>query len=522
MSHVPALAATGSAVPVLPSLPASTVRRPPMGQLSIRLRLAFGGVACVQAAGTTAAAVSLEGTPAWLAAGLGGLAVLLTVGLGEWIVRRVVFRILRPATAAVRGLSSGDLRTAVADNGLLHVSPLLYGLREVHERLLNVVREVRTCTVNVAMNTGQVKRDNDALAQRTDVQADSLQETAASMEQLTAAVRQTAATAHEAYALARAATASAEQGGEVMREVVETMDSIRASSRSIHDIIGVIDGIAFQTNILALNAAVEAARAGEQGRGFAVVASEVRVLAQRCAEAAREVKDLIGGSVQKVESGGARVAEAGRAMGDIVASVRQVADLIARVNEASSEQSSGIEAVNEAIARIDGTTQANAGLVKQGRRTVQALHERAAALWKAVDVFDIGEHEHATAEDAMRLVAAGCDYLRRQGLDALIEEVNKLDFGRFIYRDLYLMVLRLDDATFLAHGNNPGRIGTGPQVRDAKGKYFARELARVALQDGSGCVEYAWQHPVDGSVSTKVGYVRREGSVGIYAAIHKG
>ena len=520
MSDATALMAAGGAVPALPS-PFTPAAKQPRGAVGGLLRLAFAGMAGLQGVTVAVAASHLHGTAAGLVAGLGAAGIVLTLATGEWLVRRVVHTTLRPATAAVRRLSAGDLREAIARDARSERSPLLHGLRQMREQLLGIVGQVRTGTVNVAMNAAQVKRDNDVLAERTETQAASLQETAASLEQLTAAVRQTAEIAQEAHALVRTASEHAAQGGAVMREVVDTMGSIRGSSHSIRDIIGVIDGIAFQTNILALNAAVEAARAGDQGRGFAVVASEVRSLAKRCADAAREIKGLIGTSVTQVETGGARVEEAGRAMGEIVTSVRKVADLIGRMDIATREQSSGIETINQAVARIDSTTQGNAQLVQQGVRTVAALQERAASLWKAMEGFALGTHEHATAEEAIRLVSTGCEYLRAHGVHALVDEVNKLDAGRFIHRDLYLMVLRTEDGTFLAHGNNPGRVGTGPQVKDAAGKYFAREMARMARDRGEGWVDYTWLHPVTGETTTKSGYVRRVGEVAVYCAIHK-
>jgi hypothetical protein len=306
-----------------------------------------------------------------------------------------------------------------------------------------------------------------------------------------------------------------------MGEVVETMESIRASSHSIRDIIGVIDGIAFQTSLLALNAAVEAARAGDQGRGFAVVAAEVRTLAKRCAEAAREIRDLIGGSVHKVEAGGQRVQQARDAMSSIVTAVRQMSDLIGHIDASTQEQSSGIETINSAVARIDKATEANNRLVKDAARTSSELQQRAGHLMNVVAMFRLGDREHGSAQDAVDLVQRGCGFLQAHGRQALLDEVNRLDFGRFVYRDLYLVVLRLEDATFVGHGNNPSRLGTGPDVRDVDGKPFPRELARLAREHGAGWVDYKWVHPVTQEVFTKSGYVMRAADLGIYAAVYK-
>ena len=496
---------------------AGTPRRTSLGA---RVRLSFGLIFALLAALTALAGGQLQGSAALAAAALGLGAMAVTLATAVWLLRSVV-RPLGPATMAVSLISGGDLNADIDARSGGELRPLVEALHEVREALFGVVSQVRTGTANVAMNAAQISKDNEALAQRTERQADSLQGTAASMEQLTAAVRQNAGTAREAHALARAAADQAQQGGQVMHAVVETMDAIRAGSKSIRDIIAVIDGIAFQTNILALNAAVEAARAGEQGRGFAVVAAEVRSLAQRCASAAREIKDLIGASVQQVDSGGARVDAAGQAMTAIVEAVRQVADLIAQIDGASQEQTSGIETIGHAITTIDSATQDNAGLVKAAAATAAALQDRALILLEAVGVFRLGEREHGSAQEAVALVQGACEFQRTQGRAALVAEVNKLDRGRFVHRDLYLLVLGLHDSLFAAHGNNPGRIGTGPQVKDVDGKPFALEMVRVARDKGEGWVDYKWVHPVTNEVFDKRAYVRREGDVVVGCAFHR-
>jgi len=288
------------------------------------------------------------------------------------------------------------------------------------------------------------------------------------------------------------------------------------------DIIGVIDSIAFQTNILALNAAVEAARAGEQGRGFAVVASEVRNLAQRCAAAAREIKGLIGASVNQVNAGGRLVDDAGQAMTEIVAAVSQVAQLIGQINLASREQSSGIEAINQSIARMERTTHDNAKLVKDAAKSSITLNEQAVALMKAVAGFDLGEREHGTADEALTMARRGCDFCRQHGRDALIAEVNKLGKGRFVDRDLYLMVIDAQSATFLGHGNNPRTLGLGAKSKDVDGKLFVQDMVRAARAQGQGWVDYKWAHPVTNEVLTKSSYFERAGDVVVACGIYKG
>ncbi|MGV3494214.1 MAG: methyl-accepting chemotaxis protein [Ramlibacter sp.] len=488
--------------------------------LALRMWVACVGSAVPVAALTVLAGLELPGALGSVAVALGTVALLSMLGVGVWFSRRVVGPVLRASRAAAR-LSEGDLSRPIRDERGGELAPLLRAMEKVRERLFAVVSDVRTGTANVAMNSSQVTRDNEALAQRTGLQAESLQQTAATMEELTAAVRQNADNAQQANALVRSANEQAEQGGVVMGEVVQTMGSIRDSSHSIRDIIGVIDGIAFQTNILALNAAVEAARAGEQGRGFAVVAGEVRTLAQRCAEAAREIRNLIGTSVEKVELGGQRVDEAGKAMADLVASIRQVAERIAQIDAASREQSDGIESINGAIGNIDRTTQANAALVQDASRTASALHERAVALMKSVAVFDLGEQEHGSADEAIAMVRRGVEYCRQHGREALIAEVNKLASGRFIDRDLYLMVIGANDSVFLAHGNNPRTLGMGPNSRDVDGKRFVQEMTETARRKGEGWIDYKWAHPVTNEILTKASYVQRVGDVVVACGIYR-
>jgi methyl-accepting chemotaxis protein len=489
-------------------------------RLGVRVRALVAALLLLQAALLGLAVQGLQGASAAVALALGLACIVLTLATGAWLLRGVVGP-LRAVTGAAWRLRDGDLSAPIAAAGSGEMRPLAEALHDMREKLFRVVSEVRTGTGNVALNAGQIGRDNQALAQRTETQADSLQETAASIEELTAAVRQNAGTAQEAHALVRTATERAEQGGAVMGQVVATMESIRASSGSIRDIIGVIDGIAFQTNILALNAAVEAARAGEQGRGFAVVAAEVRSLAQRSAEAARDIKGLINGSVETVDAGDGRVQDAGRAMAEIVAAVRQVAELIRHIDVASQEQSSGIETVNTAVARIDGTTQDNATFVKGAARTAAALQERAVTLLKAVDGFTLGDREHGSLQEAVAMVEAGCEFQRAHGELALLDDINRLDAGRFIHRDLYLIALDLQTSLFVAHGNNPARLGTGPQLKDVDGKAFGVEMVRVARDRGEGWVDYKWVHPVTSEVFLKTAYVKRQGELAIACTAHK-
>jgi len=338
---------------------------------------------------------------------LGAIAVGAT---GAWIITRGLLRQLggQPDYAAsiVRAIAAGDLgvkiETAPGDS-----RSLLFAMKGMRDSLVAIVGQVRHGTLNMASVSTEIADGNRDLSHRTERQAGTLEATTASVEQLTATVRQNADNARQANALAESASEVAVRGGMVVSQVVETMASINDSSKRIVDIIGVIDGIAFQTNILALNAAVEAARAGEQGRGFAVVATEVRNLAQRSASAAREIKALIGSSVERVDAGARLVDEAGSTMNDIVASVRRVTDIMAEITRASAEQSAGIGQVNQAIGQMDEATRQNAALVQQATAAAAALEEEAERLAQVVSVFRLEAANDGALAAPARLAIAG-------------------------------------------------------------------------------------------------------------------
>jgi methyl-accepting chemotaxis protein len=291
--------------------------------------------------------------------------------------------------AAIAGrIASGDL-TVVVDTHRDDSHSMLHAMKVMRDALAGIVAEVRTGTETIASASSQIASGNQDLSSRTEQQASSLEETASSMEELTSAVRANNDNARQANQLAQSASAVAQQGGAVVSQVVDTMGAINESSRKIVDIIAVIDGIAFQTNILALNAAVEAARAGEQGRGFAVVASEVRTLAQRSASAAKEIKELIGTSVEKVEIGSKLVEQAGQTMDEVVASVQRVTDIMAEISTAGDEQSAGIEQINQAVSEMDTVTQQNAALVEEAAAAAEAMQNQAANLERVVSVFRV-------------------------------------------------------------------------------------------------------------------------------------
>jgi methyl-accepting chemotaxis protein len=316
------------------------------------------------------------------AAGL-GLGVVLTRSLTRQLGGEPVY-----ASAIASRIAAGDLTVAV-DLRQGDGSSMLFAMKTMRDSLAGIVGQVRAGTDTIASASSQIASGNLDLSTRTEEQASSLEETASSMEELTSTVKQNADNARQANQLASTASEVAERGGTVVAQVVDTMASINDSSKKIVDIIGVIDGIAFQTNILALNAAVEAARAGEQGRGFAVVASEVRTLAQRSAAAAKEIKLLIDDSVSKVDAGARLVDHAGTTMGEIVASVRRVTNIMGEITSASQEQNAGIEQINVAITQMDQVTQQNASLVEEAAAAAESMQDQAARLAQVVAVFKL-------------------------------------------------------------------------------------------------------------------------------------
>jgi len=336
-----------------------------------------------EAAGRTASIVTIA------LAGMAGLCGIVI----SLVISRSITGALRRAVQVAETVAAGDLTSRIEVHSGDETGQLLSALQAMNDSLVRVVGTVRAGSDSIATGSSEIAGGNADLSQRTEEQASNLQRTAASMEQITATVRANADTARQATQLASSASLVAVQGGEVVGRVVTTMDEISASSRKIGDIIGVIDGIAFQTNILALNAAVEAARAGEQGRGFAVVASEVRSLAQRSAQAAKEIKALIGASVEKVAAGAQLVGDAGSTMKDVVAQVKQVAVLIGEISNATGEQTAGIGQVSEAVTQIEQVTQQNAALVEQSAAAADSLQQQAARLVDAVRLFKLNGDE---------------------------------------------------------------------------------------------------------------------------------
>jgi len=368
-----------------------------------RLTIAFSLTTLMLAVVVTVGAMGLRATSAEHASGtaanIASFYTTLMIALGvaggvmslftAWYITQGIVSPIRHAVRVARTVAGGDLSSNIEVRSRDEIGQLSAALKDMNASLINIVSEVRGGTEAIGTASAEIAAGNMDLSERTERQAGSLEETASSMEELTSTVKQNAANANQANQLAVSASAVAGQGGAVVAQVVDTMASINASARKIVDIIAVIDGIAFQTNILALNAAVEAARAGEQGRGFAVVANEVRNLAQRSAAAAREIKGLIGDSVDQVDAGARLVDQAGATMTEIVASVRRFTDIMSDIAAASQEQLSGIEHINGAIAEMDQTTQQNAALVEQASAAAATMRDQAAHLQAAVGVFKL-------------------------------------------------------------------------------------------------------------------------------------
>jgi methyl-accepting chemotaxis protein len=332
------------------------------------------------------------------------LDLAVAVVLCIWLAAEVA-RPIHEAVLVARRVAAGDLSTKIDSSARGEAGLLLRTMQEMNDKLVGMIVQVRSGTESITCGAGEISTGSIDLSARTEQQAASLEETASSMEQLTVTVKQNADHAHQASKLAVSASEVAVKGGEVVSEVVGTMASINDSSKRIAEIIGVIDGIAFQTNILALNAAVEAARAGEQGRGFAVVASEVRNLAQRSAAAAKEIKALIDDSVEKVNAGTLLADKAGNTMNEVVTSVKRVTGIIGEIADASAEQTTGIEQVNQAIAAMDQATQQNAALVEEAAAAAASMRDHAGSLTRVLGTFVLGA-EHSRPAAQIHLIAS--------------------------------------------------------------------------------------------------------------------
>ena len=416
---------------------------------------------------------------------------------------------------ALHRTTTGDLATRVDFSGSDELSQLGRHSEAMNQSLSAVVAHIRSNTALVAYSSQGLANGNRDLSDRTEQQAASLEQTTASVHQLSDTVNQTARTAHEVSELSTRVQGITEQGRTSMGLAVDSMSSIQDSSRKVHDIVGVIDGIAFQTNILALNAAVEAARAGDQGRGFAVVASEVRMLAQRSAAAAHEIKDLISMSSQRIDEGVGRISAVNQTLGEVLAGIRDVAQRMGTISSASAEQGTSLMEISQALAGLDQITQQNAMLVDQAAASSAALGERAARLADAVSTFRLRQ---GTAEEAMDMVERAMAHYQRHGERAL-NDFNQTG-GDFIDRDMYLFGID-DNGVYRVWGGQSHKVGSRMQdVGGIDGAALVEKITSCVAQ-GGGWVEYDFRNPTLEGLQPKMSYVTRCGNINLGCGVYK-
>ena len=416
---------------------------------------------------------------------------------------------------AVERSKEGDLTARMELDGRDELAGLGRSVEEMNRELSAMVAHIRSTTALVAYSGQGLALGNRDLSDRTEQQAASLEQTGASVRQLTEMVSQTAETARQVNHLSERVHRVTEHGRGSMDAAVASMTGIQESSRRMHDIVGVIDGIAFQTNILALNAAVEAARAGDAGRGFAVVASEVRTLAQRSAASAREIRELIAGSSQRVNEGVQKISSASEAMGEVLAGIREVAQNIGTISNATAEQGGSLAEITQAVSGLDGITQQNAKMVELAADSAAALRERAGRLADAVSSFRLRQ---GTADEAVAMMERALQHYQGRGEQAL-QDFNAAS-GPFIDRDLYLFGID-DDGIYRVFGGQPERIGTRMQdVPGIDGKELVRKI-EACIATGGGWVEYDFRNPATGRIQPKMSYVVRCGAINLGCGVYK-
>lgn len=434
----------------------------------------------------------------------GVLAVLLLSALVMTGTARRLVAVLSERDAILNCVANGDLAMQPVDDAPHHDESHRVVAR-IFAQTFDMVSAIRNGSVSIAVAAGTLTKEHALLSSRIDSQNEALQSTAAAIEQISAAVGQNADHANNANQLARDASRLAADGGGVILDVVQTMETISASSARMTDIVGTIDAIALQTNILALNAAVEAARAGDSGRGFAVVAGEVRNLAQRAAIAAKEINDLISHSVSAVASGTRLVGKASEAIDGIVASTRNVSALMNEIAASSQEQKSGIEQVSVAVVEIEGLTQKNSDMVRKALAAVQRLQNKARQLTKSVAAYRLGALEYGNRDEAVALVDEVVGAIAREGVEPVLREMNS-GVSKFVSRDLYVVVLD-ETGVLRASSGFPDQVGMNTfELRDVDGKYFARQQVARTTKEGSAWVDYKYRHPITEEIMDKSAY----------------
>ena len=453
----------------------------------------------------------------WLMAMAAGIAAVLGVAYLTLVFFRTSFGAVRVLQGSVAQLAAGDFATRIKLRGTDELSVVGQSLDAMTGRLSEMVSDIRSNSSMVAQAGLRLAEDTQALSERTESQASSLEQTAASVQEISGAVRKSAQGSEAAAAMAVRVRQIAEQGGQAIQSAVVSMHDIQASSKRVHDIVGVIEGIAFQTNILALNAAVEAARAGDQGRGFAVVASEVRSLAQRSSTSAREIKSLIGASSEHVETGVVQISGASRTFEEIVSGIRAVSDSVNSIHTSTAEQSNGLAQIAQAVQHIDEITQQNAQMVDSALHSSTQLSERAARLAEAVASFRLRQ---GSADEALALVRKACDMHAAQGAASL---ANITDAASGLSdRDMYVFAFDRQ-GIYRAFAGRPEKVGTA--VRDNPG-VDGDKLVRDAFEQaarGGGWVDYDFANPQTGAVDLKTSYVEPVGDdlvigCGVYKA----
>jgi methyl-accepting chemotaxis protein len=448
---------------------------------------------------------------------IGGLFLLPTYITGALVVWGQIG--MARISRAVERIALGDLSLRIGQRGVegTDAEGMWRSIGAMNDSLGTIVKQVNASCEVIVKAAREISEGYTNLSQRTEEQASTLEQTASGTEELTATVRQNAEACGRADALAKEAMGVAQAAAGGMSKVTATMGRLEQDARKMSDIIGVIEGIAFQTNILALNAAVEAARAGEQGRGFAVVAAEVRALAQRSAEAAKQIKGLIGASVQGVAAGVKLADEAAETIAHVSRASDGVAAVIGEIARASAEQSTGVEEIAKAIQQLEGVTQQNAALVEQTGAAAQAFEEESRRLQDAVGAFKVDRSE--AREAAMALVRKGVERLRESGEAALDAFEDRQ--GGFIRGDYYLWVCDMNGIV-RCNGSNPkSRNQNHADLKDANGKLFIREALRIAQERGKGWVDYQWRNPTSKNVEAKSTYFERTGDLIVLCGIYR-